>query len=422
MIGILFRTELKMVLRDRRILVTSIVLPLLMTPLMFLGSHWSLQRRARTLREMVYHYAIAGSNAALARTFVAAARDLQNRQPEQVEKGSATHHRRRRGAERGSSTPFHFQEVSSAEPLSALDQGKIQLVLEMENAPFAGTNAALQPSPEDPESEPTMAGMRVVRLLYRADHDASAAAMAEMQEALEKLRQEHRFALLSARGFPYRPTQIAPVQPHDLATKNQVAGLFLGKSLTLILLLFVLTSGTVVATDSIAGEKERGTWETILSSSVDRLQILAAKSLVILTIALLITTIQAGNLLVYIGLKLLPVPPNLSAAISPWSGLLLIILFLPVLALAAGGLLLVSGYARSYREAQMYVLPALLLGLLPGVAPFLPGVPLRSVVALVPVANIALAAKDILIGSYDWPMISLSWFVTAAAAIGTMKV
>jgi len=94
----------------------------------------------------------------------------------------------------------------------------------------------------------------------------------------------------------------------------------------------------------------------------------------------------------------------------------LVVLFLPMAALAANVLLLMSGYARTYKEAQMYFLPVLLIGLLPALAPFLPGISLHSVIVLVPIANLALAAKEILIGSFDWPFILLSWLVTCAAA------
>ncbi|MCX6921958.1 MAG: type II CAAX endopeptidase family protein, partial [Verrucomicrobia bacterium] len=69
------------------------------------------------------------------------------------------------------------------------------------------------------------------------------------------------------------------------------------------------------------------------------------------------------------------------------------------------------------KEAQMYFMPALLLGLVPALVPFLPGISLRSIIVLLPVANIAVAAKDILTGSFDWPMIALSWLVTAGATV-----
>ena len=57
----LFRTEMRMVLRDRRILVTSIVLPLLVTPLLLLASTWSVKKREQTLQKTSARYAVTGS-------------------------------------------------------------------------------------------------------------------------------------------------------------------------------------------------------------------------------------------------------------------------------------------------------------------------------------------------------------------------
>ena len=54
-------------------------------------------------------------------------------------------------------------------------------------------------------------------------------------------------------------------------------GLALGRMLTALLLLFIFSSGAVVAVDSLAGEKERGTLETLLTTAVGRLEILTAK-------------------------------------------------------------------------------------------------------------------------------------------------
>jgi membrane protease YdiL (CAAX protease family) len=101
--------------------------------------------------------------------------------------------------------------------------------------------------------------------------------------------------------------------------------------------------------------------------------------------------------------------------------LLLLILFLPVAGVVAGVLLLISGYAKSYKEAQLYFTPVFLIGLVPALAPLLPGLSLRSAIVFVPVANIALAAKEILTGVFDWPMLVLAWLVTAATAAWTMR-
>jgi len=65
---------------------------------------------------------------------------------------------------------------------------------------------------------------------------------------------------------------LAPLTKHDLASRRQVAGLALGRGITLLLMLFILTGGAIVATDSIAGEKERGTLETLLTTAASRVR------------------------------------------------------------------------------------------------------------------------------------------------------
>ena len=80
-----------------------------------------------------------------------------------------------------------------------------------------------------------------------------------------------------------------------------------------------------------------------------------------------------------------------------------------------GSILLLSRVSRSYKEAQLYFFPVFILGLVPALAAMLP-IPLRSAVVVVPIANLSVAVKEVLIGTFDWPMIVLAWVVTAGAA------
>jgi sodium transport system permease protein len=426
-IATLFRAEMRMVLRDRRILITSILLPLLVTPLMFLGSNWSLHKREKQLQSLVYRYAVIGSEAGEVRSLIALAKELRRTNAVAVLTAAKPLSRRKPAPQL---QPFQFDEVACTNAAVALSRGEIHLALQgvdgsEHNLPEAlfgpvprGSNAGTNATSEikDEEGEAPLAGIPWIRLVYRADRDDSTAAMSQMQDGLRDSRRARREELLKARGFPLQPQQMAVTHEVDLASKKQVAGMALGRGLALLLLLFILPSGAVVAMDSLAGEKERGTLETLLTTAVGRGDILVAKGLVIIAIALIITLIQTANLLVYAGFKLLPVPPGLAAAVTPPVAVLLFILFLPMAALAANVLLLISGCARTYKEAQMYFLPVLLLGLLPALAPFLPGMSLHSVMVLVPIANLALASKEILVGSFDWPLIVLAWLVTGAAA------
>jgi sodium transport system permease protein len=422
----LFQMELRMVLRDRRILLTSILLPLLTMPLMFAGSNWTLKKRAARLREATYRYALTGPETASIRPLLPSAIGSTNTAPgHSKEKLKAA---------------SRFEEVTCDDPNLALQEARVDVVLEAylatlngsdtnsvtafptkvpikagKSPPRARSRATNASHIADDDAEQSVPGAPVIRIIFRADRDLSSSAATTMGDALRDARRSQRAKLLREHGFPVLPMQVAAIVERDIASKGQVAGLALGRSITLLLLLFILTSGAVVATDSLAGEKERGTLETLLTTSARRADIIGAKLLVILAVALTVTVIQTGNLLLYVGLKLMPVPPNFAASVTVPVALLLFVLFLPVAALAGSVLLLISGYAKSYKEAQMYFFPVFLLGLVPALAPLLPGLSLHSILVLVPVANIALCARDILIGSFDWPFIGLSWLVTAAA-------
>jgi ABC-type Na+ efflux pump permease subunit/membrane protease YdiL (CAAX protease family) len=422
-VATLFRNELRMVLRDRRTVVTSIVLPLVVMPLMLFGSIWTNKKHEQKLRTTVYQYTVTGSQSNAVRELV-----------------TATRQRMAADTKTNRANQFRFEEKSVTNAVAALTKGDIHFVMEGLTADEArpkdkmpkgrketsGTNAVARThvadaSDEEGWHEPSFSGAPVVRIVFRADRDDSSTGMNRMNEALRATRRDQRAGLLKAHDFPLPPEKVAIVSEANIASKGHVAGLALGRVISLFLLLFIFSGGAVVATDLIAGEKERGTLETLLTTGAVRAEIVAAKYLIILAVALVITLIQSANLLVYVGFKLIPVSPNLAAAVPPAVALLLLVLFLPMMALAAGVLLLTSGYAKSYKEAQLYFLPVLLIGMLPALVPFLPGLPLRSAIVLVPVANLALAAREILVGDFDWPMIALSWLVTAAAAAWTTR-
>lgn len=424
-LGSLFRTELKMVLRDQRTVVASIVLPLLVMPVMLLGSSWMAKKRQAAVEGTTYRFAVAGSQAEAVRELVDGTL-VRLAEEERVAAATPV----APGAEKAA--PLRLALTPVADPAAALKAGEVHFWLEGSTAEEA---LAAQPKPspaprEDrareegalerrerrAEVETPAPGLPVVTVVFRGDRDASGTAARRVAEALRATRRARQAELLGKAGFPVAARDVVAVAETNLASEGQVAGLALGRTMTLLLLLFMLSGGAVVATDSLAGEKERGTLETLLTTAASRLEIVLAKHLVILAVALVVTVIQVLNFLVYVGFKLIPAPVDFAAAVSPGVALLLLVLYLPIAALVSSVLLMTSGRARTFKEAQLYFLPVFLLGMLPAASPFLPGLPLRSAIVLVPVANLALAVKEVLIGSFDWPMIALSWLVTAAAA------
>ncbi len=380
-IGCLFRAELRMLLRDRRTLVVSILLPLLIMPLLLLAGNWAEQRRQTQLAEREYAYTIHGPLAQQAEELVSA---IERRLEEPAEQ-----------------RPFRLRRRRVDDPAAALNAGEIQFYLE-----------ALPPTASAEGAVP------VIRVVFRGDNHASGSGAQRMMSELRTERRSNQYELMKEAGFPGDPDDLVQVREDNLAETGQIAGLQLGRILSLFVLLFVLMGGAVVATDSLAGEKERGTLETLLTTAAGRREIVTAKLLLICAVSLVVVLIQAANFLVYVGFELVPLPEGFTLAVSPAVSGLVFLLLVPMAAVCSAVLLLVSGNSGSYKEAQFNLGPVMLLGLLPAAAPFLPGLQLRSAIVLVPVANVAMAVKEALIGVFDWPMIALAWLITSATAVG----
>ena len=368
--------ELRMLVRDRRTVLLSVVLPLLLMPLMMFGSQAMERSRLQRLQTAEYSFVVTGPAAEAVRPII-----------------DRTLARLRQDLARDTSA-LRVTQTVSADPIGALKRGEVDFVVEAATA----------------------ADVPVVTVVKRGDTERSSRSASRWREALRETRREDRARLLADAGLPVSVTDVAIVKDASVATEGQVAGLTLGRLLTMMLLMFLLTGGSSMATDSLAGEKERGTLETLLTTAAGRTEIVTAKLLAVVIVALTTTLIQVGNLLVYVGFKIIPAGAGFSAAIHPAATALVLVLFLPLAALAASGLLLVSGHARTYKEAQFLFLPVFLCGMVPSLAAFLPGLTLRSAIVAVPVANVAVAVKEILTGRFDWPMLAVVFVVNAAAA------
>ncbi len=396
-----------MFLRDRRAVVLSIVLPVVVMPLLIFGSHWVHKRRAAELESATHRYVVTGPEAARARSIIS----------EAIRQGWAADSD---GAD--DKAGFRFEEIQVSNPLESLSNETLDFYIVAQPHVGSAPDGGAQPAETDPElDEKGILNGRekapVIRVYFRGDHDSSRRGAFRVRNLLLRAREEARYALLQERGFSFDPKELAAVASQDLATTDQASGVFVGRFLTLFLVFFLMVGGAAVAIDSIAGEKERGTLETLLTTSIRRSDIIGAKMLLVLTVSFVIAGLQLISLLVYLGLDLVDLPEDLAVSMSFGRALLLIVLYLPLICLASGSLLLISGLAKTYKEAQLYFTPLFFLFLLPSVAPLFPGLKLRSAMVLVPVSNISLGVKEILVGRYDWPMLLLAWLVTAAAAV-----
>ncbi|MFT5547395.1 ABC transporter permease [Rheinheimera aquimaris] len=215
------------------------------------------------------------------------------------------------------------------------------------------------------------------------------------------------------------------VKKVDTADKRENIGEKFGAVIAYILVPLCLLGASYPAIDMGAGEKERGTLETLLICPISRISIVLGKFLTVLTTGLVGAMITVGSFGIWgaiIGsFAGMAVVQEAMSAIAITELILIFSLLLPISAVFAALLLAISIYARTFKEAQNYISPLSVLIFVPLVAAMMPGVELNAKTALVPVMNVALAIKELIKGTADYMMLALifgSTLLLAAAAIG----
>lgn len=402
-VRILFLHEMRMLARDRRTVILAIVLPLLVMPLMLYVVRSIERQRARSLKETTFRYALSGAEAGTVRRLVAARRAPGLRLEELPVTDAEAALRARR-------IHFHVRALSAGEA-AALEEAEGEVPRPRpREAPAAPGEEAARP-----------AGVPLVEIRFQGDREESRAGAAAMKEYLLEAARSERDRLLRERGWALDPADLFRLERRSVAGAAQAAGSQIGKFLTLFFVMFLLSGGSVAALDSVAGEKERGSLETLLTTAARRSEIVAAKQLAILCVALAILLVNVVNILAYVNFRLIELPADWEIAIGPGALAVMVALLIPVGVFLSAVLLSLSAYARSYKEAQLYFFPVYLVSLVPAVAAVLPGVSLRSAIVLVPLANVSVAVREVLAGRFDWPMMALAAAVMVLAARGTMR-
>ena len=156
-----------------------------------------------------------------------------------------------------------------------------------------------------------------------------------------------------ARGID--PISVLPisVQEIDVSTPTSRSVLVLNM-MTYLVLLSMLFGGLYLAIDATAGERERGSLEVLLTSPVPREHLIYGKILAAaayMAVSLVLTVMMFSVAMSFVGLEKLGITANL----GPRAATQLVACCAPLLLFGASYLSIVSGFAKSYREAQTYL-------------------------------------------------------------------
>ncbi|MFL5385230.1 MAG: ABC transporter permease subunit/CPBP intramembrane protease [Longimicrobiaceae bacterium] len=247
---------------------------------------------------------------------------------------------------------------------------------------------------------PDSAGTHRVRVLYDPSDDRSQRAHALARRRLEAWKDTLLARRLAGAGLPPGFATPLAVADSSVATAEETGAYALGRFLPVLLILMTLLGAFYPAIDLAAGEKERGTLETLLTAPVPPREIVAGK---FAAVALIGIAAAAANLLSMLltfqsGIFKFAKAANVKFTL-PWDTAALVLVGLVPLAVLFSALFLgIAVRSQSFKEAQNALTPVQLASTLPILVITLPGIDFNAALAAVPVVGVAMMFRALMSG------------------------
>lgn len=192
----------------------------------------------------------------------------------------------------------------------------------------------------------------------------------------------------------------------NTANERENWGERIGGMVPYLIFILCLQGAMFPATDLGAGEKERGTLETLLISPIERYKLVLGKFFTVAFAGITTALITVSSMAIW-GTVLsqgmaIEFVATFMASIGFIDFILMFLMLVPVVAIFASILLSLSIYAKSFKEAQSYMGTLVILVIIPIIFAMLPGVELTGGWAWVPLTNVALAIKELIKGTMDY--------------------
>ncbi|MCL4217792.1 MAG: ABC transporter permease subunit [Candidatus Hydrogenedentes bacterium] len=279
--------------------------------------------------------------------------------------------------------------VSAADPQDALFRGDVEAVVLCEA-----------------DLDQAMSGHTPIKIViqYDATEQASQLAHSRIREVLGERELEIIEQRLAEAGLNKDFADPFQWSSENKATAAKTTGSLLGMLLPLIMVVMVGLGAFYPAVDLTAGEKERGTFETLLSTPTSKLEIVTGKFLTVFLISMVTAVLNLGSLALTFWFQLSKFQHglgDLEFQLAPSTFLVILLALIPLAFFISAMMMSVAVFARSFREAQNFVTPFFLLILFPAGLSSLPGIELSRATQFLPVGNVALLFKALLVGKAD---------------------
>lgn len=260
-----------------------------------------------------------------------------------------------------------------------------------------------------------------VRLTTDAARERSAAAGQRIRDTLERTRARWLAREAAGRGIDAATWRVFTLEEHNVASGRQMGTFLLGLMAPLFFVIMVAIGCFYPAVDATAGERERGTWETLLASAATRGEIVLAKYLAVAFFGFLAGLLNLAAVTMTMKPVLAPILKRSGETLDftvPLRAIPVLVLGAALLAaFVAAGMMVFASFARTFKDGQASVTPFYMIILLPAMFLQVPGLELTVPLALVPVVNVTLMVREAISGTFR-PVAMAVAVLASAAVIG----
>ncbi|MEM6366141.1 MAG: ABC transporter permease subunit/CPBP intramembrane protease [Planctomycetota bacterium] len=243
-----------------------------------------------------------------------------------------------------------------------------------------------------------------VKVFFNIASDPSMVARGRIESVLNRWRGTWVRDRLHDAGVELSVLDPFQIQGIDIAPKRTRETAFWSKILPFIMLVWAMTGAFYPAIDLVAGEKERGTLETLLCSPALRSEIVWGKLGAVMSFSMLTAVLNAVSMLLTSVLVFQQMgigPGGTSMGTPPLAPMLwLLVALVPLSALFSALALAVAAMARSSKEGQYYLMPLMMMTLPLVMLPMLPGMVLSVGTSLIPVTGMFLLVRSLIEGHF----------------------
>jgi len=376
-VWLMYSREMRGAMREKAIVINSILMPVLLYPFLLWAAFTGIlfvtgQTQGFVSRVVVFHWPKAHPKL-----------QVNLRRNEQIE--------------------LLELEESPADLERKLRHGQLDAVAEF--LPAEGTGASLTNNFR-------------VRITFDQSKERSAEARKRLVDELNAYRADWLKREARRRSIDAVTWQGFTLTSRNVASEKQMGTFILGLTAPVLFLVMVAVGCFYPAVDSTAGERERNTWETLMSSAASRLNIVTGKYLYVATMGGLAGLLNLAAVMLTVKPLFAPLLAQagrtIEATISPAALLVAGLAAMLLAGFIAAAMMIFASFARTFKEGQAMITPFYLLVLLPVVFLQAPGLKFTLPLACVPVVNLVLVVREAISGIFQWAHIAVTLAVSLA--------